>query len=616
MTGRSRSCGSSRSPGRRGLSGGLRRPGDVPSGVAGWDGVGGGGSRRRSPGSPACRRLQRARADGARIGPWPGPRSPSSRSSSFPLSVPYRVAFIPTRGCGRARSRRGLPHSPSSPAARRSSSAASGRGWRSGWRSCSGRCSRHCGRRNRRSRCSMPGGRSSTRRWCSRSSCSHAATPRRSSLPRRMSRSRGSCSSRSGATSSSRGASTRSRVRNSPSRSAMPTPWGSWRHWGCCCRSHPWQRRNVPVVRAAAAAAIPPLALALELSGSRASWLALAVGAMTVVLLHPAPGLLLRPVVAAAPVAAAAAWAGGVSGLTETVVSPRLSGPFVALLALACAAAAAAAAAALGPRAPRNRGLRREALAVIVAIVVAACGAIAVARVGATEPRTSYYRVAWLEYRAHPLLGSGAGTFGRYWLDLGSPARWGGALDAHSLYLETLAELGPVGLLLLCGFLLAPLRHALARRSAHGVPAAAGATVAFLVHTGLDWDWELPAVVVAALACSAAVALAEPSQADPGPRPAVPRWGRVLALAAALLLGVAAIAGARSTTEPSAAHLTPCRSCPERPPRSQADRTGRRDRRPRSSTSYEISVRLTMTPTALSLCKRAASERLCECFRD
>jgi O-antigen ligase len=306
-------------------------------------------------------------------------------------------------------------------------------------------------------------------------------------------------------------------------------------------------------VRAAAAAAMPPLALALELTGSNASWLALAVGAVAVVLLHPAPASLVRPALAVVPVTAAAVLVGRLSQLTEVVESPRLGRPLVGLVVAGCAAAAAAAVAALRPGAPRRRLVPREALAVVAAVLVVAGGAIAVARAGSTEPRSSYYHVAWREYRAHPLLGSGAGTFGRYWLQLGSPERWGGALDAHSLYLETLAELGPVGLILLAGFLLAPLRRAVVNRRAPGAPAAAGATIAFLVHAGLDWDWELPAVVVAGLACAAAVALADPTARDAEEPIEAPRWGRRAALAGALVLGAAAIAGARSTTEPSAA---------------------------------------------------------------
>jgi cytochrome c-type biogenesis protein CcmH/NrfG len=37
------------------------------------------------------------------------------------------------------------------------------------------------------------------------------------------------------------------------------------------------------------------------------------------------------------------------------------------------------------------------------------------------------------------------------------------------------------------------------------VPAAVGAYVAYLVHTGVDWDWELPAVTLAGLLCGVSI---------------------------------------------------------------------------------------------------------------
>ena len=119
--------------------------------------------------------------------------------------------------------------------------------------------------------------------------------------------------------------------------------------------------------------------------------------------------------------------------------------------------------------------------------------------------RPGYWRTALNEYRAHPALGDGAGAFGRYWLQ--HPSADPGvqrARDAHSLYIETLAELGPVGLALLLIALGAPLA-ALARARSPAVPAAAGAYVAYLVHAGVDWDWEMPAVTLAALLCAAGV---------------------------------------------------------------------------------------------------------------
>jgi hypothetical protein len=93
--------------------------------------------------------------------------------------------------------------------------------------------------------------------------------------------------------------------------------------------------------------------------------------------------------------------------------------------------------------------------------------------------------------------------------------------------------------------LVTPFRAA--RSRTRYVPAALAAYTAFLVHAGLDWDWEMPVVVVAALCCAAAALTADlPAQAPLGSK------ARAAALVAALSLGVGALAGTRSDTVPSA----------------------------------------------------------------
>src|SRR5207244_2285038 len=95
--------------------------------------------------------------------------------------------------------------------------------------------------------------------------------------------------------------------------------------------------------------------------------------------------------------------------------------------------------------------LRLPRLALAVALVIGAIAAAA--RTGSTEPRASFWRVAWHQFESHVALGSGAGTFALAWAQSGLIDTRGGALDAHSLYLETLSELGLVGLALLLVFL-------------------------------------------------------------------------------------------------------------------------------------------------------------------
>ena len=156
---------------------------------------------------------------------------------------------------------------------------------------------------------------------------------------------------------------------------------------------------------------------------------------------------------------------------------------------------------------PLGFGRRRLAVAVagLTGLVLALAltlpaGSLAddlAARGGGNRPW--YWHVAWQEASDFPVQGRGAGTFEFAWLEQ-QPIEES-VLDAHSLYLETLAELGLVGLGLLALALAPPLVAAFRGTSA----AAAGGYVAFLFHAGVDWDWEMPAVTVAGLLCGAAI---------------------------------------------------------------------------------------------------------------
>ena len=297
---------------------------------------------------------------------------------------------------------------------------------------------------------------------------------------------------------------------------------------------------------AVAGATVPPLALALTLTVSNGSWLALGVGLAVSVVLRAEPQRFLATTVGVALPSAAAVALGRYSRYAADGATVRIGGTVLLLTALGAAAVAAVAvlAAARIPSARTHR-LRRAVVAVV--IVLALAGAAAVAHAGSTEPRASYWSVAWHDYTAHPALGSGAGTFGFAWLRFGKPLVYAGALDAHSLYIETLAELGPVGLLLVLALVLFPLRRIARRRGAPYVATVAGAYCAFVLHAGLDWDWELPAVIVAALACGAALLAAEPAATEP-----LPRRVRAALVVGALALAGCAIAGARSHAVPAA----------------------------------------------------------------
>jgi hypothetical protein len=114
-----------------------------------------------------------------------------------------------------------------------------------------------------------------------------------------------------------------------------------------------------------------------------------------------------------------------------------------------------------------------------------------------------------------------------------------------------LAELGPIGLGLLLVALAVPLVSARGAASASRFGAAAVAGyVAFLVHAFVDWDWEMPAVTLPAIALGAGVVILARRPASA--RPVGPRL-RIALAAAAVLVAVASLLGLRSTTQPAAA---------------------------------------------------------------
>ena len=140
-------------------------------------------------------------------------------------------------------------------------------------------------------------------------------------------------------------------------------------------------------------------------------------------------------------------------------------------------------------------------------------------------------------FSARPLAGTGAGTFEFVWNR--GPNRAYYVRDAHSLYLESLGELGLPGALLVVAalgcLLSAAVRTVVREPDAAG--AATGAVAALLVYcvcAGVDWMWESTAVTVMALALGglAAAAGAKPAR----PLGAARRVG--VAVVAALILAV------------------------------------------------------------------------------
>jgi O-antigen ligase len=130
--------------------------------------------------------------------------------------------------------------------------------------------------------------------------------------------------------------------------------------------------------------------------------------------------------------------------------------------------------------------------------------------------RYSYWKVALRAFGDEPLRGVGAGGWAVYWLRDRTINDF--AQDAHSLELQTLAELGVIGGVLLLIFLGGV---ALAARDAQrAAPALATGPIAgfvvYVAHSPLDWDWQMPAVTLIAIVLAGAlVALAERGAREP-----------------------------------------------------------------------------------------------------
>ena len=166
---------------------------------------------------------------------------------------------------------------------------------------------------------------------------------------------------------------------------------------------------------------------------------------------------------------------------------------------------------------PRSRLRAAPVVAVVVALALLPYAAVVLAErggpsrdaaFGATNARLSdvgthrlsYWRVAVDVAADHPIAGAGPGAFAVEWLrrrTIDERVR-----NAHSLELQTLADLGLVGLALLAAVLVATVlaarRVLRADRALAAGPAAAALTWA--LHAGLDWDWEMPAVTLVAVA--------------------------------------------------------------------------------------------------------------------
>lgn len=286
--------------------------------------------------------------------------------------------------------------------------------------------------------------------------------------------------------------------------------------------------RGPAVVRAGAAALIPVQIAVLYFTLSRGSMAATAVGiAVYLLLARPRGGL--TTVVAALPGAVAVVLSGyGADALTSDDPTSSVAvgqGHRVALVLLAAVVVTVLLRLLLARLEPRLPALRLPVpgWTVVLAVVVAAGGLLAasgiakrviddfgntdaVANLGdqrqrlfsaSNNGRFDHWKVAIDSFRAHPIDGTGAGTYQLEWAEHRSYPFT--VINAHSLYAQVLGELGLVGFALLMTALVA-IAVGLIRR-VRGPDRALSAAVLGLfalwaLHAGIDWDWEMPAVTL------------------------------------------------------------------------------------------------------------------------
>jgi O-antigen ligase len=301
------------------------------------------------------------------------------------------------------------------------------------------------------------------------------------------------------------------------------------------------------IAQAAAAAAIPLVVLCGYLTLSRGGAIAAAVGLTVYFAL--APERVAKLLGALAPATGSAALiAGSVHrsaiehGLTNSAARQQGDSLLVAVILVCAGVALAQVAVGLAVRhgtPPRWLTLTRSRARWLLAGTAVVC--VAVALVAGAPARLSH---AWTDFKnpssaalrdnsigrfasasgngrydywkagvdatsGHVLAGSGAGTYQLLWLPRAPYYSY--VQNAHSLYVETLAELGVVGLVLLAGFfavvigvavrLVARTRYEARTRAA----AVAAALIAFCVSAGSEWTWQVPALPTACLLLAAAV---------------------------------------------------------------------------------------------------------------
>lgn len=338
------------------------------------------------------------------------------------------------------------------------------------------------------------------------------------------------------------------------------------------------------------AAAVPLLASVLLLTFSRASLLLAVVGLLVYAAVARPRRLLLTLGAVALPAAVAmiASYRSGIVSSAEYTSSAGVSqGHRLGLAVIVCVLVAAGLRALLQrsearldewvPPVFEPRSIRLASGGAVAVLLVAALAAGAPAWLGSqydsfvhgnvvghiespsqrltsvgNNGRIPQWEVALDSFGEAPLLGKGAGTYQLQWAQH-RPYRFT-VIDAHSLYVEVLGELGVVGFLLIAGAVVA-IFVGLARRcrgeDRHVYAAVIAMGAVWAVHAGVDWDWEMPAVTAWFFAL-AGLGLSRPVVPS---RAAVSGFepGRLARIIAAICVGVLAVTPAAIAL--SQAHL-------------------------------------------------------------
>jgi len=299
------------------------------------------------------------------------------------------------------------------------------------------------------------------------------------------------------------------------------------------------------ITRACAAAAVPVLALAAYYTFSRGGAAAIVVGFVVLLALYPRRLALLpsalTTVAGGAILIAAATQRNALEDGFGTGAAHVQGDEMLAMVIVVCggvgliqAALGLAAKHELGPRLSLGRTTGRALGAtVVVSVVLAGVAAGLPAEVadrwdefkdergtrvsgaarfgsGDSTGRYQLWQSAMDANATDRLTGIGPGTF-EFW-EAREGVLPGFVRDAHSLYFETLAEVGVVGFALIAGMILWIMVCGVRGALSHGTPDRrawiAGATAAcatFAAAAAVDWAWELAVLPAAFLLLGAAI---------------------------------------------------------------------------------------------------------------